>query len=448
MSSIAVMGYPADLAELVRQRWASLQQCSGSGPVAKMCILPEPEAFAELLSTAYQASLLREEERPVSFRLIVAAPQAFPAESGPPDGLQRLVFSRPRPLTPHELRRLSPAAKYHRSLIGIVRDADGQWTIWGILHSGPRWLDDVRGSRRAHPTLPSARLVIHATGPGQIAVASGSIRLGEIRGGSTDTPGHDVFASTWLSAMFRAERAELMAIHEQARAAATEPWAELDVDLARVLSQQMLKRLLATVRSMHHGGTLVILPPESAEHEVTRGALRLKYAFVDDEPRRRFRTLMLGIMRALAETHGRVGGATDPPIGWRAYGASDHQLLGALDEAVFEISHLVAGLADVDGAVVMTKRFEVLGFGAEIVSDSSEELRTVRRALDLEGEHLEEENIEGVGTRHRSAYRLCCRARGAVVLVVSHDGTVRFVTWREGGVVYWDHGVTDLSEGG
>jgi hypothetical protein len=49
---------------------------------------------------------------------------------------------------------------------------------------------------------------------------------------------------------------------------------------------------------------------------------------------------------------------------------------------------------------------------------------------------------ETVGTRHRSAYRLCQRIHDALVVVISQDGWVRFVTWPNGGVIYWDHAVS------
>ena len=63
---------------------------------------------------------------------------------------------------------------------------------------------------------------------------------------------------------------------------------------------------------------------------------------------------------------------------------------------------------------------------------------TVRRALDLEGQQAEEESTESVGTRHRSAYRLCLALPNTVAIVVSQDGSVRFVTNRQGTVTYWD----------
>lgn len=102
------------------------------------------------------------------------------------------------------------------------------------------------------------------------------------------------------------------------------------------------------------------------------------------------------------------------------------------------MSQLIASLADVDGAVLLNERFEVLGFGGEIVG-SLPEVRTIRRALDLEGEQYEEVSIDGVGTRHRAAYRLCAEERGAFAVVVSQDGGVKFVAWHNGGLYYWDH---------
>ena len=78
------------------------------------------DVLETILSTCYQASLLREEERPVRFRLIVANAASFPAPGGPPHGLQRLLFDEPRPLSHHELRRLAPAVDFHRALIGSL----------------------------------------------------------------------------------------------------------------------------------------------------------------------------------------------------------------------------------------------------------------------------------------------------------------------------------------
>ena len=60
------------------------------------------------------------------------------------------------------------------------------------------------------------------------------------------------------------------------------------------------------------------------------------------------------------------------------------------------------------------------------------------RASDLEGEVREEEATDGVGTRHRSVYRLCAAIHDALGIVVSQDGGVRLVGVKDGAVTYWD----------
>jgi DisA bacterial checkpoint controller nucleotide-binding len=440
--------YPHELSRFAIARWNELaaEEALGCSDHASS-ELPPPAALELLLSTAYQASLLREEERMVTFRLILGSPEDFPAEAGPPAGLHRLLFTRPRPFSEHELRRLSPAAKYQRSLIGVSGDGNGGFQIWGLLQSGPRWLRAAQGGRGALSTLPPSALVVRVTGPGRLAVARGSVTVCEIRGGRIKGRGLDVFESRWLPARFVAVRDELAVIHEEARDRAGAPWVRLDADVTRLISQQMLKRVVANMRQAHHGGTLIILPPDAVGAMVGGSSplLRAKYSFSEEEPRRRFRTLILAVMNTLAQEAGRLEPAPEL-TGWSEYESSTHPQLANLDEAIFEVANLIAGLAEVDGAVLLTQRFEVLGFACEIVGDLAD-VRTVRRALDLEATQWKDEPTDGVGTRHRSAYRLCERVHGAIAVVVSQDGTVHFVTWKDEAVTYWNHTPAGAADG-
>jgi hypothetical protein len=410
--------YPSDLASFVRGVWPAEAA-------------PLPRDLEELLSLAYQSSLLRDEERPITLRMVVAQPEAFPSSAGPPHGVMRLLFSERRPLDARELQRLAPAVKYARSIIGVCETTDGL-QIWGVLHTGPRWLERRQGGRSLAPEIPTSPLVIRAVGPGLIAVAHGDHTVAELRGGVISRPGVDVFRSNWLPARFAPMHAELTALHEQARANAREPWGELAPDLTRALSYGMVRRMIATMRNAHHGGALIIVPPDCP-------ALRfvhMKYAFAEEEPRRRHRTLVLAAMRALARNAGAE--PLGRPTGWRDYASEARDPFPAIDEAFFEMSHLLAGLADVDGVVMMNMRWEVLGFGGEIVGDLPEVTR-VAIARDREGETRTFESTDGVGTRHRSAYRLCAAARDSIAIVVSQDGAVRWVAWHDGEVTCWNH---------
>ena len=70
------------------------------------------------------------------------------------------------------------------------------------------------------------------------------------------------------------------------------------------------------------------------------------------------------------------------------------------------------------------------------------ELSQVTRALDLAGHEREQARTDRVGTRHRSAYRLCHVAPDVVAIVVSQDGGMRFVRWHGDGVTFWDQAAT------
>ena len=419
--------YPADLARFIRERWDEGE----FGP------LPDPDTLEALISACYQASLLREEERAVTFRVILCDPDRLPPRGGPPGGIHRLEFPEPRQFDVQEIRRLSPGADYYRSLIGMGWDDEEGLKIWGLVHSGPRWLRADQGGRDAPPPLPPVP-ILRVHGPGRIVVDVGSEALAKLDEGRLSDVSMDVFASRWLPDTFAPVRDELADIHAGLREHARkkgEVWARLDNDVTRVIGQHTVKRIISAVRDSHHGGTVVIVPPELADDFLEDRSVSLKYKLTDSEPRRRFRTLIVEVMNTLARSF--AGAPARDPVGWDDYEASSDENLSELDEAIFEVAHLVAGLTAVDGAVVMTQRFELLGFGGEI-SGELPAVKTVARALDVEADETVEESAEGVGTRHRSAYRLCKELPDVIAVVISQDGNVRFVKCKDDAVTYWD----------
>jgi hypothetical protein len=419
--------YPADLAHFIRERWNE----------DRAAPLPEQGVLETLISACYQASLLREEERAVTFRVLLCDPDRLPPNEGPPGGIHRLEFPEARQFDIQELRRLSPAADYYRSLVGVCLDEEGKLRIWGLVHSGPRWLREGQGGRDAPPPLPRA-LILRVHGPGRIAADVGLKALCKLEEGELSDVSMDVFESRWLPDSFAPVREELAEIHAGLRDQARKKgqvWARLDNDITRVIGQHTIKRVISAVRDSHHGGTIVIVPPDLADDIIDGRYVSLKYRFVDAEPRRRFRTLIVDVMSELARSY--AGTPARDPVGWDDYESSSDEVLSLLDEAIFEVAHLIAGLTAVDGTVVMTQRFEMLGFGGEISGDLSA-VKTVARALDVEADAAIEESAEGVGTRHRSAYRLCKALREVIAVVISQDGNVRFVKCKNEAVTYWD----------
>jgi len=443
--------YPGDLARFVAERWqetpvdpSSLAApgqagfIGGSGDLAT----PPPDAGAleELLSACYQASMLREEERPVTFRAVLAEPGLFSPRGGPPEDLHRLEFPETRSFSPRELRRLSMSAAYHRSLIGVKSDTIGNGLrIWGLVHTGTRWLRNVQGGRGVAASLPPEPIV-KVEGPGRLEVYRGQEFVGRLEGGILSGFRRDVFDSSWLPAMFRRYLEEIAGLHQRARAreASGERWAPLERDLSRRVSRRMIKRVISVVRDAHHGETILFVPSEPAPGLSPESSyLDVKYPFAENESRWRHRDLVVGMLNRLSQLHATSDGSDPKPTGWAEFETTDDGEIEALDEALFEQAHLIPDLAASEGAVVMGMRQEILGFGAEI-SGRLPAAKTVARALDLEGERTVEESVEEVGTRHRSAYRLCGALPGSLAVVISQDGNVRFVSRKNGRVTYWD----------
>ena len=404
--------YPSDLAALVLDRWGHARM---SGQTALRP--PDASSLTAALSACYQATLLREEGRPVTFRLAVIDPDAFDAAAGPPSGVHRLVFTRRLPLDAHELRRLAPAAIFSRSLIGATFTPVGGPEMWGVIHSGPQWLQPARGGRAGEQTIPQS-LIISATGPGRLLVSIGTVPLAELKNGTLSDVEIDLFQSRWMQQKLSAMSAVLDA--------------PFSAPFAAVLAGQVLRRTVASIRAALHGGTVIVVPQHRASELLTDGRhVRVKYGFADEEPRRRVATLISVIMNEL--TCGEHG--TDVVLGWDAYELGN---VGAVeDEALFEVAHLLADLTRVDGTLLITDSLEVLGFGVEIAGELPEVLQ-VAHALDLEGTQRDWVRTDRVGSRHRSAYRLCQALHDVLALVVSQDGGLRFIRWHDDGVTYWE----------
>ena len=190
----------------------------GEGQESVGGVAPSPDvaALENFFAACYQASMLREEERPVVFRAILAEPALFDPDGRPPEGLQRLAFPHPLPLDPRELRRLSVASDPQRVLIGVRQDGEGDSRIWGLINSGTRWLRDILGGRRAGVPLPSVP-VVHVEAPGSIEAYKGRELLGKLQGGRLSGSRADPFQSEWLPGRFSVFLEELAQRHKAAR---------------------------------------------------------------------------------------------------------------------------------------------------------------------------------------------------------------------------------------
>lgn len=393
---------------------------------------PTPGQLKEVCDVLYASSLLREEGRAVRARVIVAPPEAFVSCEGPPDGVHAVRFTVLHQLTAHEVKRLSPAASFFHSVIAIWPDRDRGFRIWGILNTGPRWLNRVAGGRKpVSERIPYP--MIHVRDPGWLLLYHGHDLIAEWRGRDFHGPRMDVFQSQLLRERFESQRRGFVSNLMDCCLPATLS-VDAYADLSHLISLQFVKRVINLVRTSGHGGTLVFLPNDAAGMETAMKWIDCKYSAAPDEEVPRFRFLLEAMIR-------RVGvlceaGAT-AEIAWRIFKTSSDSELDRLEESFFELARLFADLMQVDGAVVLDKSLRLIGFGGEIRVDRN--VLQVGRARDLEGRELTAWNVQNDGTRHRSVYRLCSVEPEMIGFVISQDSQVRMIANLDDSVVFWQH---------
>jgi DisA bacterial checkpoint controller nucleotide-binding len=416
--------YPGELAEKIISEWPEV-----TNPLDD---LPPQEALASLLSEAFQASLLWEESRPIRCRLLLINPCELSEAEGPPTGMQVLPLKEERKLSAQEIRRLSPCATFYRSLIGVRWDPEEGFWIWGILNSGTRWVARIDGGRLQSSAAPN-RLIINVSGPGNLIISRGDNLIATLLNGRLEGHGFDIYEAGWLqkSQEAFAQWAIRKCFKDYDTGAIIEP------DFVKMLGQNFTRRIISQVRRARHGGMLVIVRTEDTTKIVDpTGAIRPKYWIKETRASHRSRELLFAVMRTLSKVGAEHGLRT---VGWNDYQELEDERLARLDESIFECAHFLADLMAIDGALVVTAAWDLIGFGAEIHGQGNRN-EVVYRALDLEAMELIEERADEAGTRHRAAYRLSRQHPECMIIVVSQDGSVRYVGNPNGKVTYWELG--------
>jgi hypothetical protein len=105
----------------------------------------------------------------------------------------------------------------------------------------------------------------------------------------------------------------------------------------------------------------------------------------------------------------------------------------------------LARLTAVDGAVIVTRKFELLGFGAVVRLDRTGDYK-VFKAEDRSGKSRREVGIENYGTRHRAAFEFCYKNLPSVAIVLPQDGGIKFVTRIGDDLYFWETSLFDVQE--
>jgi hypothetical protein len=287
----------------------------------------------------------------------------------PAEAIHPLVFERPLPLAPGPLTRVAPAVERQGIHLGVWRD-QGELYVWGTTR-----------------TIPKLCFVLEVAAPGLLVVKH---HTGEEAGKFVN-----------LAVL---EGDQIKMVDEQARSVPDCPalltsllgFAPATWDR----SANILVQLAVSMRGHGRGGILLVVP---AVHESWRESIVQPIPYAVSP-------LFSDLAQLSRET-------------------PDSERLRVWQEEMSRTIDWVAGLTAVDGAVVITDRYEVLGFGAKIARRRGwAQVEQVRSTEPIQGAapalvHPEELG----GTRHLSSAQFVHDQRDAIALVASQDG--RFTTF-------------------
>jgi hypothetical protein len=275
----------------------------------------------------------------------------------------------PLPLTPRALARLAPAVERPGIHLAVWREGDAL-VVWGTTRA-----------------IPSFCFVLEVLAPGLMVVKH------RTREDSAKFLNVAVFEGEHVK--FLAPQSVDVAEHPAVLKSLIAPESPGSPDDP----VDVLLRLAVSMRAHRRGGTLLVVPAGS---EAWRDSIVQPIAYAVEPPSTELTRL---VHHAEAES----------------------QAQGALDRAV----DAVAGLTAVDGATLITDRYELLAFGAKIGRpDGRPRVERVVLSEPIEdGADAVAALVELGGTRHISAAQFAQDQTDALALVASQDGRFTAFAW-------------------
>lgn len=301
-------------------------------------------------------------------------PQISLAFVPPGQGRNVVRFEQPLPIRPEALVRVAPAVERPGIHLGVWREGD-EMRVWGATRE-----------------IPPLCFVLEVVAPGLLVIKH---RRGEDSGKFVNV------------AVLEGEQIKIL----DRRAAQLPGCPNLVTGLLEFDSPggppdpvNVLVELAVSMRAHRHGGTLLVVPAHS---EAWRESIVRPIPYAVSPPFSR-------LSHIVREERGLAGD--------RAWQEGFHRAIDA-----------VAGLTAVDGATVISDRFDLLAFGAKIRRrEGWEQVEQVIATEPIEGaEPWTAVPSQLGGTRHMSAAQFAHDQRDALALVASQEGRFTAFTWSD-----------------
>lgn len=420
--------YPDKLYSSLKKRWSTKRFKDEHIPE-----LPNKKICDEIINSVYQASFLTEESRRIWIRVIYKNPKG----SGDKESMREINYIRfqsPRDFNVDELIKLAPAADPTQILIGVYI-LDNKLKIWGLIDSGISWWNYIRGESSGGSPPPTG-LIVSSKKPGEINISKQGDILFILRQGKIVEPSDRIFYEGQVkNFLFKgADR-----LHDEVCKKLNDKKFDKkghDEDYPRTLYIYFIKRILDRIREKFHGGTLLMIPDEVDINDTRlTDRILIKYPC---EYRKSWEYLIDELVRhrKYYDLHFKL--YDQKSISNKEYEDVSHleYMEDDVEENTANAVRFISSLSSVDGAVVITDRLKLLGFGAEIIA-TSPSLKKVKLITYFKKNLGEYKEIELFGTRHKSALRFCSSYENSIAFIVSQEGDIKICKRVGSEVLLW-----------
>jgi Probable sensor domain DACNV len=404
--SVSKVGFdfPDAIAELVYAHWTDVSFAPGYRPGPR----PALPVLADLMNLCFFASLRREEERVTEFDLALCSPDDLPEAAFGFSKFTRvfnvICFDEARRLTVDELVRLAPACHPDKTIILVGHDGHtGDLYLWGLVDVG--WRPSVI-------SMSLMELRVRVFGPGEMKITLHGRVCCTFKDGRIFNPEQGLINTGCVYEFFK-ESSLLLSQEVKSATGQGDDTVVLERNHRTRGYLFVLQQIIERMQQLQHGGCILIIPDMLSTDCVP--CTTVKYRCQDD--------MVWNYMR------GRL--ILDDQF-------QREDVESGLRDALDALVRLTA----VDGAVLMTRKFELLGFGAVVQLPQSVDYK-VYRCHDRQALQATEVEVESYGTRHRSAFEFCYRCAPSVAIVASQDGDIKVITRVGDHVFFWENTLFD-----
>lgn len=396
----------------VLRAWIDDQNHPGRGRAQKP--IPTEADLAALLDTTLRASFLKEEGKPVLTSITWVSPSDFDAHEIGRARESRLTldFDTPIAFEAHNIAKLSGIVNGKSGALLACRAESGAH-IWGICYF-TRGTDPIgqipAGTLEVHHSSPDYPTVT-ITGVASVQITRSGSVVGRIETGSFQKAQATVLTSYMLGQyLYR-----LIGIEVDFR---TRTFKNEEETAIAFSFRDCVEFIIDVLSQRRTGATIIFVPPKLQGRALSEsftawgihGSLE-----IDRLQRARIR-------------YGKQAQEN----------ASRSQILFRLvtDQALRDRLRNLVDLACVDGALLLTPSFEVIGFGVKLKSQKWD--RELKHGPVVPEGELLELDFSRLGTRHNSARDFVGSINGAIAFVASSDGPIRaLVKSTEEKIWYW-----------